>query len=167
MMTMPGLLKRRLLDMDMDEDGTSSACLGEGMDVLGRDHHEWRCGYQTVDDLWVLNRLVQPGCRSGCSENGDQTTGGDEGGRSKQAEREMWIRLGGPRAPAHRHPSHPRHHRRSAHRHRHASYPRGGFAGRCQTLIVQGFSKLDRDCSTKVSAPTNRRSPCWWWRPTR
>ena len=75
--------------------GTSSACLGEGMDVLGRDHHEWRLRVQTVDDLWVLHRLIQPGMSVGMlGERRDQTTGGDEGGRSKQAERKkMWIRL--------------------------------------------------------------------------
>ncbi len=75
--------------------GTSSACLGEGMDVLGRDHHEWRLRVQTVDDLWVLNRLIQPGMSVGMlGERRDQTTGGDEGGRSKNAERKkMWIRL--------------------------------------------------------------------------
>ena len=75
--------------------GTSSACLGEGMDVLFRDHHEWRLRVQTVDDLWVLNRLIQPGMSLGMlGERRDQTTGGDEGGRSKQAERKrMWIRL--------------------------------------------------------------------------
>ncbi len=75
--------------------GTSSACLGEGMDVLFRDHNQWRLRVQTVDDLWVLNRLIQPGMSVGMlGERRDQTTGGDEGGRSKQAERKkMWIRL--------------------------------------------------------------------------
>ena len=75
--------------------GTSSACLGEGMDVLFRDQTEWRLRVQTVDDLWVLNRLIQPGMSVGMlGERRDQTTGGDEGGRSKQAERKkMWIRL--------------------------------------------------------------------------
>ena len=75
--------------------GTSSACLGEGMDVQFRDHHEWRLRVQTVDDLWVLNRLIQPGMSVGMlGERRDQTTGGDEGGRPKQAERKkMWIRL--------------------------------------------------------------------------
>ena len=75
--------------------GTSSACLGEGMDVLFRDHHEWRLRVQTVDDLWVLTRLIQPGMLVGMlGERRDQTTAGDEGGRSKQAERKkMWIRL--------------------------------------------------------------------------
>ena len=63
--------------------GTSSAWLGERMDVLGRDHHEWRLRVHTVDDLWVLNRLVQPGMSVGMrGERRDQTTGGDEGGRS-------------------------------------------------------------------------------------
>jgi len=75
--------------------GTSSACLGEGMDVLGRDHHEWRLRVQSVDDLWVLQRLIQPTMSVGMlGERRDQTTGGEEGGRSKQAERKkMWIRL--------------------------------------------------------------------------
>ena len=75
--------------------GTSSACLGEGMDVLFRDLTEWRLRVQTVDDLWVLNRLIRPGMSMGMlGERRDQTTGGDEGGRSKQAERKkMWIQL--------------------------------------------------------------------------
>ena len=74
---------------------TSSACLGEGMDVLGRDQHEWRLRVQTVDDLWVLQRLIQPGMSVGMlGERRDQTTGGEDGGRAKQAERKkMWIRL--------------------------------------------------------------------------
>ncbi len=75
--------------------GTSSAYLGEGMDVLKKDLHEWRVRIQTVDDLWVLQRLIQPGMSVGMlGERRDQTTAGDEGGRSKQAERKkMWIRL--------------------------------------------------------------------------
>ena len=75
--------------------GTSSAYLGEGMDVLKKDLHEWRLRIQTVDDLWVLQRLIQPGMSVGMlGERRDQTTAGDEGGRSKQAERKkMWIRL--------------------------------------------------------------------------
>ena len=64
--------------------GTSSACLGEGMDVLGRDHHEWRLRVQSVDDLWVLQRLIQPTMSVGML--GERF--------SKQAERKkMWIRL--------------------------------------------------------------------------
>ena len=75
--------------------GTSSAYLGEGMDVLKKDLHEWRLRIQTVDDLWVLQRLIQPGMSVGMlGERRDQTTAGDEGGRSKQAERKkMWIQL--------------------------------------------------------------------------
>ena len=74
---------------------TSSACLGEGMDVLGRDQHELRLRVQTVDDLWVLQRLIQPSMSVGMlGERRDQTTGGEDGGRAKQAERKkMWIRL--------------------------------------------------------------------------
>jgi protein pelota len=65
------------------------------MDVLGRDQHEWRLRVQTVDDLWVLQRLIQPGMSVGMlGERRDQTTGGEAGGRAKQAERKkMWIRL--------------------------------------------------------------------------
>ena len=75
--------------------GTSSACLGEGMEVLARDHDEWRLRVTHLDDLWVLVRLVKPGMSLGMlGERRDQTTGGDEGGRAKQAERKkMWIRL--------------------------------------------------------------------------
>ncbi len=75
--------------------GTSSACSGEGMDVLHRDDHQWRLRVQTLDDLWVLHRLVRGGMSLGMlGERRDQTTGGDEGGRSKQAERKkMWLQL--------------------------------------------------------------------------
>ena len=75
--------------------GTSSACLGEGMEILARDHDEWRLRVTSLDDLWVLQRLVKPGMSLGMlGERRDQTTGGDEGGRAKQAERKkMWIRL--------------------------------------------------------------------------
>ena len=79
MMTMPVCPSARLrLTWTWMKTGTSSACLGEGMDVLGRDHHEWRLRVQTVDDLWV-DRLVQPGMSVGMlGERRDQTTGGDE-----------------------------------------------------------------------------------------
>ncbi len=75
--------------------GTSSACLGEGMDILARDHQQWRLRVQTVDDLWVVQRLIQPGMSMAMlGERRDQATAGDEGGRAKQAERKkMWIQL--------------------------------------------------------------------------
>ncbi len=75
--------------------GTSSACLGDGMDVLTKDHDAWRLRVGSVDDLWVLQRLLRPGMSVGMlGERRDQTTGGDEGGRAKQAERKkMWIQL--------------------------------------------------------------------------
>ena len=75
--------------------GTSSACLGEGMNVVFRDHQQWRLRTESVDDLWVLQRLLRPGLSMAMlGERRDQTTGGDEGGRSKQAERKkMWIQL--------------------------------------------------------------------------
>jgi len=75
--------------------GTSSACSGEAMDILTRDHHEWRLRVQTVDDLWVLQRLLSPGMSLAMlGERRDQTTAGDDGGRAKQAERKkMWIQL--------------------------------------------------------------------------
>jgi protein pelota len=75
--------------------GTSSACLGEGMEILFQDPNEWRLRIRTVDDVWVLQRLIKPGMSMGMlGERRDQTTSGDEGGRAKQAERKkMWIRL--------------------------------------------------------------------------
>ena len=75
--------------------GTCSACLGEAMDVLFRDQQQWRLRIQSIDDLWVLQRLLRPGFSMAMlGERRDQTTGGDEGGRSKQAERKkMWIQL--------------------------------------------------------------------------
>ena len=75
--------------------GTSSACSGEVMDVLKRDHHEWRLRVQTVDDLWVLQRLLSDDMSLAMlGERRDQTTAGDDGGRAKQAERKkMWIQL--------------------------------------------------------------------------
>jgi mRNA surveillance protein pelota len=75
--------------------GTFSACLGEGMEIKARDHHEWRLRIVSVDDLWVLQRILRPGMSVGMlGERRDQTTGGEEGGRSKQAERKkMWIQL--------------------------------------------------------------------------
>ena len=75
--------------------GTSSACLGEGMHILSQDEHKWRLRVQTVDDLWVLQRLVRTGMSVGMlGERRDQTTTGEEGGRTKQAERKkMFIRL--------------------------------------------------------------------------
>jgi len=75
--------------------GTSSACLGEGMELLARDQDEWRLRVTHLDDFWVLQHLVKPGMSLGMlGERRDQTTGGDEGGRAKQAERKkMWIRL--------------------------------------------------------------------------
>ena len=75
--------------------GTSSACLGEGMEILSRSPEEWRLRVRTVDDLWVLQRLIKPGMSMGMlGERRDQTTSGDEGGRAKQAERKkMWIQL--------------------------------------------------------------------------
>ncbi len=75
--------------------GTSSASLGEGMDILSRSPEEWRLRVRTVDDLWVLQRLIKPGMSMGMlGERRDQTTSGDEGGRAKQAERKkMWIQL--------------------------------------------------------------------------
>lgn len=74
---------------------TSSACLGEAMNILAQDHNEWRLRVGTVDDVWVLQRLIKPGMSVGMlGERRDQSTSGDEGGRAKQAERKkMWIQL--------------------------------------------------------------------------
>ena len=68
---------------------------GEGMKILKRDAQEWRLRVESVDDLWTLTRLARSGTTFGMlGERRDQTTGGEEGGRAKQAERKkMWIEL--------------------------------------------------------------------------
>ena len=55
----------------------------------------WRLRVETEDDLWTLARLARKGMDIGMlGERRDQTTGGEEGGRAKAAERKkMWIRL--------------------------------------------------------------------------
>jgi len=55
----------------------------------------WRLRVETEDDLWTLARLARNGMNLGMlGERRDQTTGGEEGGRAKAAERKkMWIRL--------------------------------------------------------------------------
>ena len=65
------------------------------MNILKRDLHEWRLRVETLDDLWVLARLARRGVSVAMlGERRDQTTAGEEGGRSKQAERKkMWIQL--------------------------------------------------------------------------
>ena len=65
------------------------------MNILKRDLHEWRLRVETLDDLWVLARLARCGVSVAMlGERRDQTTAGEEGGRSKQAERKkMWIQL--------------------------------------------------------------------------
>lgn len=65
------------------------------MKILKRDLHEWRLRVETLDDLWVLARLARQGISVAMlGERRDQTTAGEEGGRSKQAERKkMWIQL--------------------------------------------------------------------------
>ena len=75
--------------------GTSSACLGDRMRIINRSPSEWRLRVETVDDLWVLANVVRPGTGLAMlGERRDQTTGGEAGGRAKQAERKkMWIRL--------------------------------------------------------------------------
>lgn len=72
-----------------------SAYLGEGMNILKRGEYEWRIRVESVDDLWAMARLIRPGISFAMlGERRDQTTGGEEGGRSKQSERKkMWIQL--------------------------------------------------------------------------
>ena len=55
----------------------------------------WRLRISTDDDLWSLARLARKGISIGMlGERRDQTTGGEEGGRAKAAERKkMWIKL--------------------------------------------------------------------------
>ena len=74
---------------------TSWVYLGEAMNILKRDQHEWKLRVESVDDMWVLARLIRPGYSFAMlGERRDQTTGGEEGGRSKQSERKkMWIQL--------------------------------------------------------------------------
>ena len=71
------------------------AYLGEAMKILKRDEHEWKLRVESVDDLWVMARLIRPNTSFAMlGERRDQTTGGEEGGRSKQSERKkMWIQL--------------------------------------------------------------------------
>tara|TARA_B100000767_G_scaffold120019_1_gene114408 strand:- start:1946 stop:3010 length:1065 start_codon:yes stop_codon:yes gene_type:complete len=65
------------------------------MKVLKREPQLWRLRIETEDDLWTLARLARKGMHIGMlGERRDQTTGGEEGGRAKSAERKkMWIRL--------------------------------------------------------------------------
>ena len=65
------------------------------MRVLKREPMLWRLRVETEDDLWTLARLARKGMNIGMlGERRDQTTGGEEGGRAKAAERKkMWIRL--------------------------------------------------------------------------
>ena len=65
------------------------------MKILKREPMLWRLRVETEDDLWTLARLARNGMNLGMlGERRDQTTGGEEGGRAKAAERKkMWIRL--------------------------------------------------------------------------
>jgi len=74
---------------------TSWVYLGEAMNILKRDQHEWKLRVESVDDMWVLARLIRTGYSFAMlGERRDQTTGGEEGGSSKQSERKkMWIQL--------------------------------------------------------------------------
>jgi protein pelota len=65
------------------------------MKILKREPLLWRLRIETDDDLWTLARLARKGMHIGMlGERRDQTTGGDEGGRAKSAERKkMWMRL--------------------------------------------------------------------------
>ena len=69
--------------------------LGENMQLLKREPMLWRLRVGTEDDLWSLARLARKGMSLGMlGERRDQTTGGEEGGRAKSAERKrMWIKL--------------------------------------------------------------------------
>ncbi|MBT7063256.1 MAG: pelota family protein [Euryarchaeota archaeon] len=65
------------------------------MKILKREPQLWRLRIETEDDLWALAKIARKGMQIGMlGERRDQTTGGDEGGRAKAAERKkMWIRL--------------------------------------------------------------------------
>ena len=73
----------------------SLAYSGETMEILAQDLTQWRLRVRTIDDLWVLKRLLSQGkSLAMLGERRDQSTAGDEGGRAKQAERKkMWIQL--------------------------------------------------------------------------
>ena len=52
----------------------------------------WRLRVETEDDLWTLARLARKGMNLGMlGERRDQTTGGEEGGRAKSAERKKMV----------------------------------------------------------------------------
>ncbi|MBT5026503.1 MAG: pelota family protein [Euryarchaeota archaeon] len=65
------------------------------MKILKREPQVWRLRLETEDDLWALARMTRKGMQFAMlGERRDQTTGGEEGGRAKSAERKkMWIRL--------------------------------------------------------------------------
>jgi len=65
------------------------------MKILKREPLLWRLRIETDDDLWTLARIARKGMHIAMlGERRDQTTGGEEGGRAKSAERKkMWIRL--------------------------------------------------------------------------
>ncbi len=65
------------------------------MQVNGRDDEVLNLRIQHEDDLWVLAQIVKGGKRAGMvSHRRDQTTGTQEGGRAKAAERKpMWIEI--------------------------------------------------------------------------
>ncbi len=75
--------------------GTRPVSSGELMQVLKRESMLWRLRINTDDDLWSLARLARNGMSLAMlGERRDQTTGGEEGGRAKSAERKrMWIKL--------------------------------------------------------------------------
>ncbi len=65
------------------------------MQVLKRDEDMLKLRIQHEDDLWVLSQLVKGNKSAGMvSHRRDQTTGTQEGGRAKSAERKpMWIQI--------------------------------------------------------------------------
>jgi mRNA surveillance protein pelota len=66
------------------------------MKLLKRDEEMLRVRVQHEDDLWVLSQLSKGGKLAGMvSHRRDSTTGTQEGGRAKSAERKpMWIVIG-------------------------------------------------------------------------
>lgn len=74
---------------------SSRAFSGEQMRVLHRDAQRLRMRCEGEDDLWTLARFLREGHALGMlGERRDSTTGGQEGGRAKSAERRtMWIVL--------------------------------------------------------------------------
>ena len=99
MMTMPGLpIRPAAMDMDMDEDGRLTGVFSDGSEDLRQlkaSDEGVRLRIDHADDLWTLAQICRVGSNLGMlSHRRDSTTGTQEGGRAKSAERKpMWIEI--------------------------------------------------------------------------